>query len=189
MVVVVLMVAVVMMMTTTMMILHRTNNKKPWKWCIRWQGFWNVDCFNQKTFKIITEGRNWSLWDLNSTFWKLLIFNNAHSKHNTPDLFLYFNPTYLKSKKKFQSLLLFAAMEQHVFCIFIDYRGHHRKGVAIMLPLKSIYIINFGFIEHKMYFWTLQRVSSKNNSIYWCHFCHEKIYLLTFVELPPICLC
>ncbi len=22
-------------------------------------------------------------------------------------------------------------MEQHVFCIFIDYRGHHRKGVAI----------------------------------------------------------
>jgi hypothetical protein len=22
-------------------------------------------------------------------------------------------------------------MEQHIFCIFIDYRGHHRKGVAI----------------------------------------------------------
>jgi hypothetical protein len=22
-------------------------------------------------------------------------------------------------------------MEQHVFCIFIDYRGRHRKGVAI----------------------------------------------------------
>jgi hypothetical protein len=22
-------------------------------------------------------------------------------------------------------------MEQHVFCIFIDDRGHHRKGVAI----------------------------------------------------------
>jgi hypothetical protein len=28
-------------------------------------------------------------------------------------------------------LLLKLAMEQHVFCIFIDYRGHHRKGVAI----------------------------------------------------------
>jgi hypothetical protein len=22
-------------------------------------------------------------------------------------------------------------MEQHIFCIFIDYRGHHRKGIAI----------------------------------------------------------
>jgi hypothetical protein len=22
-------------------------------------------------------------------------------------------------------------MEQHILCIFIDYRGHHRKGVAI----------------------------------------------------------
>jgi hypothetical protein len=27
--------------------------------------------------------------------------------------------------------LFCAAMEQHVFCIFIDYRGHHRKGVAM----------------------------------------------------------
>jgi hypothetical protein len=22
-------------------------------------------------------------------------------------------------------------LEQHIFCIFIDYRGHHRKGVAM----------------------------------------------------------
>jgi len=22
-------------------------------------------------------------------------------------------------------------MEEHIFCIFIDYRGHHRKGVAM----------------------------------------------------------
>jgi hypothetical protein len=22
-------------------------------------------------------------------------------------------------------------LEEHVFCIFIDYRGHYRKGVAI----------------------------------------------------------
>jgi hypothetical protein len=22
-------------------------------------------------------------------------------------------------------------MQQHIFCILIDYRGHHRKGVAI----------------------------------------------------------
>jgi hypothetical protein len=25
-----------------------------------------------------------------------------------------------------------AVMEQHVFVVFIDYRGHHRKGVAIL---------------------------------------------------------
>jgi hypothetical protein len=24
-----------------------------------------------------------------------------------------------------------AVMEQHIFCIFIDYRRHHRKGAAI----------------------------------------------------------
>jgi hypothetical protein len=31
-------------------------------------------------------------------------------------------------------------MEQHVFRFFyIVYRGHHRKGVAITMPLRSIY--------------------------------------------------
>jgi hypothetical protein len=30
-------------------------------------------------------------------------------------------------------------MEQHIFSIFIDYRGHHRKGAAFIMPLKSIY--------------------------------------------------
>jgi hypothetical protein len=38
------------------------------------------------------------------------------------------------------------------FCIFIDYRGHHRKGVAIYMPLESIYNKNLGFVEQKMYF-------------------------------------
>jgi hypothetical protein len=25
-----------------------------------------------------------------------------------------------------------ASMEEHIFYIFIDYRGHHRKGAAIL---------------------------------------------------------
>jgi hypothetical protein len=43
-------------------------------------------------------------------------------------------------------------MEQHIFCIFIDYRGHHRKGAAIYNAIKSIYNRNFGFIEQKNVF-------------------------------------
>ncbi len=35
------------------------------------------------------------------------------------------NKDALKLKKKSET------MEQHVFRFFIDYRGHHRKGVAI----------------------------------------------------------
>jgi hypothetical protein len=33
--------------------------------------------------------------------------------------------------------------------------GTTEKVLQFMLPLKSIYIINFGFIEQQMYFWTL----------------------------------
>ncbi len=36
-------------------------------------------------------------------------------------------------------------MEQCIIYIFIDYRGYHRKGVA--MALKSIYNRNFGFVE------------------------------------------
>jgi hypothetical protein len=53
-----------------------------------------------------------------------------------------------------------------------------------MMPFKSIYNRNFGFIEQKLYFWTQQRVSIKKNSNNWHHFCHEKKYLFTFLELP-----
>ncbi len=43
-------------------------------------------------------------------------------------------------------------MEQRNFFIFIDYRGHHRKGDGVYNATNSIYDRNFGFIEHKMYF-------------------------------------
>jgi len=34
---------------------------------------------------------------------------------------------------------IFIILEQHVFCILIDYRGRHRKGVAIYSLTRSIY--------------------------------------------------
>ncbi len=75
-------------------------------------------------------------------------------------------------------------MEQHIICIFIDYRGHHRKGVEFIMPLKSVHNRSFGFIEQKKYFWTLQRVSNKKNSINWHYFCHEKISVDLFSAAP-----
>jgi hypothetical protein len=39
-------------------------------------------------------------------------------------------------------------MEQHIFCLFIDYRGHHRKGVAI-------YNATYVNLQQKLWFhWT-----------------------------------
>jgi hypothetical protein len=35
------------------------------------------------------------------------------------------------AKIRIKGLVKIARMEQHVFCIFFDYRGHHRKVVEI----------------------------------------------------------
>jgi hypothetical protein len=43
-------------------------------------------------------------------------------------------------------------MEQHVVCIFIDYRGHHRKGVAIYNATEINLQENLGFIQQMIYF-------------------------------------
>ncbi len=48
------------------------------------------------------------------------------------------------------------------------------KVLQSIMPHKSIYNRNVGFIEQKMYFWMLQRVSSKKICINWHYFCHEK---------------
>ncbi len=75
-------------------------------------------------------------------------------------------------------------MEQHVFCIFFNYRGHHGKGVAIY---KATYVNlqhKLGFHWKKMYFWTLQRVPSKKNSINWRYLCHEKKLCWPFQSRP-----
>ncbi len=59
-------------------------------------------------------------------------------------------------------------MEQHIFCIFIDYRGHHRKGVAI-------YVATWVNLHHKLWFhWTQNVFLNTAES-----FEQEKLYLLT----------
>ncbi len=36
-----------------------------------------------------------------------------------------------------KTLRIFCSMEQHVFYYFNDYRGHHRKGIAIYVDIGS----------------------------------------------------
>ncbi len=54
-------------------------------------------------------------------------------------------------------------MEQHVYCIFIDYRGHHKKVLQLKMPLKSIYNMNFGFIEQKYIFEHYKEIETRKN--------------------------
>jgi hypothetical protein len=55
-------------------------------------------------------------------------------------------------------------MEQQIICFFIDYRGHHRKGVAIYSTLKSIYNKNLGFIE--VFLNTTKRFKTRKTNIF-----------------------
>jgi hypothetical protein len=56
-----------------------------------------------------------------------------------------------------------AAQSFFAFSLIIE--GTTEKVLQFNLPLKANYSRNFGFIDQKMYFSTLQRVSSKKNSI------------------------
>ncbi len=68
-------------------------------------------------------------------------------------------------------------MEQHIFCILTE------KMQQFIMPFKSIYNRNIGFIEQKMYFWTVQRVSSKKN--YWLtFFAMKKVFVDLFRAAP-----
>jgi hypothetical protein len=58
---------------------------------------------------------------------------------------------------------VFKLMKQHVFCIFIDYRGHHRKGVEIVYADYVNFQPKPWFQLKKMYFWTLQRGQTIQN--------------------------
>jgi len=55
------------------------------------------------------------------------------------------------------------SMEQRVFAFSLIIEGTTEKVLQFIMPLKSINNRNFGFIEQKMYFLTLQRDSSKKN--------------------------
>jgi hypothetical protein len=68
------------------------------------------------------------------------------------------------------------------FSLIIE--GTTEKALKFIMSLKSIYNRNFGFIEQKMYFWTLQWVSSKKNSINWHHFTTKKISVDIFRVAP-----
>ncbi len=62
----------------------------------------------------------------------------------------------------------------HFFAFSLIIEDTTEKVLQFIMPLESIYSGNFGFIEQKMYFWTLQRVSSKKNIIVWHYFYREK---------------
>ncbi len=54
----------------------------------------------------------------------------------------------------------FVKMEQHVFAFSLIIEGATDKVMQLIMPLKSIYNQNFGFVEQKMDFRTFQRGSS-----------------------------
>ncbi len=53
-------------------------------------------------------------------------------------------------------------MEQHVFTISMIMEGTAEKVLQLMLPLKSIDIKNFGFIQHKCVFEHYKRFKQEN---------------------------
>ena len=73
------------------------------------------------------------------------------------------------------------------FTLIIE--GTTEKVLQFIMPLRSIYNQNIGFIEQMLYFWALQKGSNNKGSIHWHYFCHENIFLVTFLELPPIGSC
>ncbi len=51
------------------------------------------------------------------------------------------------------------------FALSLIIVGTTEKALQFIMPLKSIYNKNLGFVEQKMYFSTLQRGSNNNKSI------------------------
>ncbi len=58
----------------------------------------------------------------------------------------------------------------HFFAFWLIIEGATEKVLQFILQLKSIYYKNLGFIEQKMFIWTLQRGSNKEKFINWHHF-------------------
>ncbi len=66
----------------------------------------------------------------------------------------------------FTSILAIAnTMEQHIFCILIYYRGHHRKGVVIDNAVKVILQPKLWFHRTKMYSEHFREVQTIKKSI------------------------
>ncbi len=76
-------------------------------------------------------------------------------------------------------------MEQYFFAFSLIIEGTTEKVSQIIMPLKSIYNRNVSFIEQKLYFWTLRRVSSKKNPINWHYFFAMKKVLVDLFRAAP----
>jgi len=89
------------------------------------------------------------------------------------------------------SLLSLAARQWN--STFFDFsliiEGATENVLQFMMPLRSMHNPNIGFIKQILYFRALQKGSNNKGSIYWHYFCHENIFTVTFLELPPIILC
>ncbi len=73
------------------------------------------------------------------------------------------------------------------FSLIIE--GTTEKVLQFIMPLRSIYNQSIGVIEQILFFRALQKGSNNKGSINGHYFCHKNIFLVTFLELPPISLC
>ncbi len=68
-------------------------------------------------------------------------------------------------------------MEHQFYCILIDYRGHHRKGVAIYSATLVNLQQNLGFLEQKMFFEHCREVQARKNLLIDIIFAMKKKFL------------
>jgi hypothetical protein len=80
-------------------------------------------------------------------------------------------------------------MEQQVFFAFsLIIEGTTEKVLKFIMTLKSIHNRNFGFIVQKNVFLNTTESFKQEKLLIDIIFAMKK-YLLTFLELPPICFC
>ncbi len=71
-------------------------------------------------------------------------------------------------------------MEQHIVCIFIDYRGHHRKGVEIFNADYVNFQPKLWFQWKKCIFGHYREVQTIKNQLIDIDFGPENIFMMTF---------
>ncbi len=76
-------------------------------------------------------------------------------------------------------------MEQLIFCIFIDYRGHHRKVIAIynaaeinLQPKPCFHLTNYVFLN------TTERFKQEKNILIDIIFVMKRFYWWPFLSCP-----
>jgi hypothetical protein len=79
-------------------------------------------------------------------------------------------------------------MEQNFFAFSLIIEGTTDKVLQFIMPPKTIYNKNLGFIKQKMYFEHYREVQSIKSLIIDIIFLIN-FFLITFSELPPLDLC